>query len=86
MTVTLDGWKQHKNLFYSKVSKPRSQRENIHSRFEVLKTEGNTMKRLIVVAVLLTGTGLLSVPSLHTQAASSEQASTASSKDRSGFD
>jgi len=80
MTVTLDGWKQHKNLFYSKVSKPRSQRENIHSRFEV-ETEGDTMKRLIVVAVLLTGTWLLSVPSLHTQAASSEQASTASSKD-----
>src|SRR5579864_133642 len=81
MTVTLDGWKHHKNLFYSKVSKPRRQRENIHSRFEV-ETEGDTMKRLIVVAVLLTGTWLLSVPSLHTQAASSEQASTASSKDK----
>ena len=39
------------------------------------------MKRLIVVAVLLTGTWLLSVPSLHAQAASSEQASTVSSKD-----
>ena len=79
MTVTLDGWKQHKKMFYSKVSKPRSQRENIHSRFEV-ETEGDTMKRLIVVVVLLTGTWL-SVPSLHAQGASSEQASTASSKD-----
>jgi len=39
------------------------------------------MKRLIVVAVLLTGTSLLRVPGLHAQAASSGQASTASSKD-----
>jgi hypothetical protein len=80
MTVTLDGWKQHKNLFYSKLSKLRSQRENVHSRFGV-ETEGDTMKKLIVVAVLLTGTWLMSILSLHTQAASSEQASTASSKD-----
>jgi hypothetical protein len=39
------------------------------------------MKRLILVVALLTGTWLLSVPSLHTQAASSGQASTASSKE-----
>ena len=39
------------------------------------------MKRLIVVAVLLTGTSLLRVPGLHAQTASSGQASTASSKD-----
>ena len=39
------------------------------------------MKQRILVAVLLTGTWLLWVPSLHTQAASSEQASTVSSKD-----
>ena len=51
-----------------------------HPQQEV-ETEGDTMKRLIVVAVLLTGTWLLSVPSLHAQAASSEQASTVSSMD-----
>jgi hypothetical protein len=39
------------------------------------------MKRLTLVVVLLTGTWLLSVLSLHAEAASSGQASTASSKD-----
>jgi hypothetical protein len=39
------------------------------------------MKTLILVVVLLTGTWLLSVPSLHTRAASSGQASAGSSKD-----
>jgi hypothetical protein len=39
------------------------------------------MKRLIVVAVLLTGIWLQWVPGLHAQAASSGQASTASGKD-----
>jgi hypothetical protein len=39
------------------------------------------MKRLTLLVVLLTGTWLLSVLSLHPQAASSGQASTASSKD-----
>jgi hypothetical protein len=81
MTVTLDGWNQHKNLFHSKVSEPRSQRESIRSRCEVLKTGGDKMKRLTVMVVLLTGIWLLSVLSLHTLAASSGQASTAASKD-----
>jgi len=42
------------------------------------------MKRLTLVMILLTsiGTWLLSVPSLHTQAASSGQASSASGKDK----
>ena len=39
------------------------------------------MKRLILVTVLLTDTWLLSIPSLHTQAASSGQASAPSSRD-----
>jgi hypothetical protein len=39
------------------------------------------MRRLILVVILQTGTWLLSVPTLHAQAASSGQASTASSKD-----
>ena len=39
------------------------------------------MNRLMVVAVLLTGTWLLSVPSLQAQVASSGQVSTTSSKD-----
>jgi hypothetical protein len=53
-----------------------------HSRqVEVLKTEGDKMKRLILVVVLLTGTWLLSVPRLHTQVASSGEDSMASSKD-----
>jgi hypothetical protein len=47
----------------------------------VLKTEGDKMKRLILVVVLLTGTWLLAVPRLHTQVASSGGDSTASSKD-----
>ena len=47
----------------------------------MLTTEGNEMKRLIRVMVLLTGTWLLSVHSLHAQAASSKLASKASSKD-----
>lgn len=64
------------------VSGPRGQRERIHSRCEVLKTGGNKMKRLTLVVVLLTGIWLLSVLSLHTLAASSGQASTASSKDK----
>ena len=40
------------------------------------------MKRLTLAVVLLTGTCLLSVLSLHTQAASSGQGSTASGKDK----
>jgi len=47
------------NLFYSKLSNPRTQRESIHSRLEVLTTEGGKMKRLMVVAVLLTVASLL---------------------------
>lgn len=62
------------------VSGPRGQRESIHSRGGVLKAGGNQMKKLTLVVVLLTSTWLLSVLSLHTQAASSGQASTASSK------
>jgi predicted transposase YdaD len=74
------------NLFYSKLSNPRTQRESIHSRLEVLTTEGGKMKRLMVVAVLLTVASLLWEPGLHAQAASSGQASTSSKDNQASID
>ena len=85
MTVTLDDGSSTKPVLLQALQRAHSAGE-IHSRLEVLTTEGGKMKRLMVVAVLLTVASLLWEPGLHAQAASSGQASTSSKDNQASID
>jgi len=71
----------HKSVLLTKCVKTTTYCEICIARCEIVKAKGDQMKTQMLVVVLLGGTWLLSLQTLHAQAAPAGQESATSSKD-----